>query len=50
MSHSIKQLENELGMQLFTRTSKGVLLTKEGDVLFDYLKQAFDLIHHAEQK
>ncbi|WP_339235660.1 LysR family transcriptional regulator [Oceanobacillus sp. FSL W7-1281] len=50
VSHSIKQLENELGMQLFTRTSKGVLLTKEGDVLFDYLKQAFDLIHHAEQK
>ncbi len=37
-------------MQLFTRTSKGVLLTKEGKVLFDYLKQAFDLIHRAEQK
>lgn len=50
VSHSIKQLENELGIQLFTRTSKGVLLTKEGEVLFDYLKQAFDLIDNAEQK
>ena len=50
VSHSIKQLENELGIQLFTRTSKGVLLTKEGEVLFDYLKQAFDLINIAEQK
>ncbi|WP_227994865.1 LysR family transcriptional regulator [Oceanobacillus sp. CFH 90083] len=50
VSHSIKQLENELGIQLFTRTSKGVLLTKEGEVLFNYLKQAFDLIDNAEQK
>ncbi|GGP11842.1 LysR family transcriptional regulator [Oceanobacillus neutriphilus] len=50
VSHSIKQLENELGIQLFTRTSKGVLVTKEGEVLFDYLKQAFDLIDNAEQK
>ncbi|MCT1904632.1 LysR family transcriptional regulator [Oceanobacillus sojae] len=50
VSHSIKLLENELGIQLFTRTSKGVLLTKEGEVLFGYLKQAFDLIDNAEQK
>ncbi|WP_040979454.1 LysR family transcriptional regulator [Oceanobacillus jeddahense] len=50
VSHSIKQLENELEIQLFTRTSKGVLLTKEGEVLFEYLKQAFDLIDRAEQK
>ncbi|MFD1413072.1 LysR family transcriptional regulator [Oceanobacillus jeddahense] len=50
VSHSIKQLENELAIQLFTRTSKGVLLTKEGEELFGYLKQAFDLIHRGEQK
>lgn len=29
VSHAIKQLENELGIQLFTRTSKGVFLTKK---------------------
>lgn len=33
MSHSISELENELGIRLFDRTTREVLLTKEGEDL-----------------
>ncbi|MFV1491146.1 LysR family transcriptional regulator [Phaeobacter sp. JH18-32] len=35
----IKNLENTLGVELFERTSGGVLLTKRGDILARYAKQ-----------
>ncbi|USK30827.1 LysR family transcriptional regulator [Bacillus sp. CMF21] len=50
VSHSIKQLEDRLGIQLFVRTSKGVTLTNEGETLFGYINQAFGLIENAEKK
>lgn len=50
VSHSIKQLEERLGVQLFLRTSKGVTITNEGKTLFDYIQQAFGLIDNAERK
>lgn len=50
VSHSIKQLETNLDIQLFHRTSKGVTITDEGKVLFDYVHQAFELIDNAERK
>jgi DNA-binding transcriptional LysR family regulator len=50
VSHSIKQLEEKLGVQLFNRTSKGVIITHEGKILFDYIHQAFGLIDNAQHK
>ncbi len=50
VSHSIKLLEDTLGLQLFARTSKGVELTKEGAVLFSYIEQAYNFISLAEEK
>ncbi|MFH5184992.1 LysR family transcriptional regulator [Paenibacillus sp. TAB 01] len=50
VTHSIKQLEQHLGGQLFFRTSKGVQLTEEGRVLFRYIEQAFNFITTGEQK
>lgn len=50
VSHSIRQLEDKLGVSLFVRTSKGVTITNEGEILFGYIKQAFDLIDSAELK
>ncbi|AEI44574.1 LysR family transcriptional regulator [Paenibacillus mucilaginosus] len=50
VSHSIKLLEEGLGLQLFARTSRGVELTKEGGVLYTYIEQAFNFISLAEQK
>ncbi|MCR9204083.1 MAG: LysR family transcriptional regulator [Halobacteriovoraceae bacterium] len=41
-SEQIKKLEADLGLQLFTRTSKGFLLTKEGDRLFTHAKEIFE--------
>lgn len=50
VSHSIKQLETNLDIQLFHRTSKGVTITDEGKILFDYVHQAFGLIDNAERE
>lgn len=38
ITKSIKKLENILEITLFTRNRKGVLLTHEGKILFDYIK------------
>lgn len=50
VSHSIKQLEAKLGGALFFRTSKGVKLTAEGEVLFKYVEQAYRFVETAEKK
>lgn len=42
VSKSIKILENELGVKLFLRSSKGVSLTYEGNVLFEHVKNGFE--------
>ncbi|MGF7030682.1 DNA-binding transcriptional LysR family regulator [Paenibacillus mucilaginosus] len=50
VSHSIKQLEAKLGGQLFFRSSKGVRLTGEGEVLFSYIEQAYHLMEAGERR
>jgi len=50
VSQSIMQLERELDIRLFTRTSKGVILTNEGRILFEYASSAMNLIHVGEDK
>lgn len=44
VSQSVKQLERELNMQLFERTTKSVAFTPEGKVLFDTVAQAFSIL------
>lgn len=39
VTQSIKTLEAELGGQLFIRTPKGVVLTEEGQVLYNYISE-----------
>ncbi len=50
VSHTIKQLERQLGTPLFFRTPKGVLLTVEGEALFGYVEQAFRMMEAGEKK
>jgi DNA-binding transcriptional LysR family regulator len=49
-SRSVKQLEKQIGSPLLFRTSKGVKLTREGEILFKYIEQAFNFIETAENK
>lgn len=48
VSQAIKQLEAGLNSQLFVRTSKGVHLTKEGEMLFAYVERGLDQILDGE--
>lgn len=48
ISQSIKKLEEELGGVLFLRSNKGMELTEEGRMFFEYVKGALKLIKNAE--
>lgn len=50
ISKAIKNLEDQLGGQLFVRTKRGVLLTEEGKAFYNYIKQAMEYISSAENK
>ncbi|MFC5447111.1 LysR family transcriptional regulator [Paenibacillus aestuarii] len=50
VSHAVKQLEDNFGITLFYRNSKGVELTQEGAYLYSFIEQAQILINLAEEK
>ena len=50
VSQSVKQLESKLGGQLFFRTPKGINLTPEGEVLYKYIEQGYNMFQLAENK
>lgn len=50
ISKSIKNLEEQLGGQLFVRTKRGVILTEEGKEFYKYISKAMEYIHNAENK
>lgn len=44
ISQSVKQLERELSMTLFERTTKSVMFTREGKELFETVAKAFSVL------
>lgn len=50
ISQSIKKLEDQLGDSLFLRSNKGMELTEEGKMFYEYIKGALDLIKSAENE
>lgn len=49
VSQSIKSLEETLHCRLFIRSTKQVRLSQEGDLLFQHIEQAFNLIGSGER-
>lgn len=50
ISKSIQKLEESLGCKLFSRSSRGVLLTDEGQLLYNHVKEAFETLTTGEDK
>ena len=50
VSKAIARLEQNIGMPLFLRSSKGVSLTHEGTLLYSYVKTAFENLNEREEQ
>ena len=50
ISQAIANLEKDLEIYLFHRTPKGVTLTKEGKLLYDYVNSALGILQAGEEK
>ncbi|SDJ01117.1 LysR family transcriptional regulator [Alteribacillus bidgolensis] len=42
LSNAIKELENELGIAIFSRTNKGIVITSEGSEFLGYARQVIE--------
>ena len=49
VTKSVKKLEDLIGCTLFHRSSRGMRLTTEGRILFDYVKNGFEHLHSGER-
>ena len=47
ISHQIKELENQLGVSLFTRTSRSMRLTREGEILHAAAHESLEVLSRA---
>jgi len=50
VTHQIRQLEEHLRVELFTRSSKGMTLSKDGHAFFLVVTEAFELLHDGARK
>lgn len=50
VSQSIKLMEESLQVRLFPRTARGVTLTAEGRLLYDYAEKALSLLEAGEER
>lgn len=50
ISKAISKLEESLNTTLFSRSSRGVTLTSEGEILYNHVKVAFFELDHAERE
>ncbi len=50
ISKSIQKLEENLGVKLFARSSRGVTLTPEGELLYTHVKSAFETLTIGEDR
>lgn len=50
ISKSIQKLEESMNCELFRRSSRGVILTEEGELLYSHVKVAFETLALGEDK
>ena len=50
ISKSIQKLEEGVGCKLFSRSSRGVVLTDEGKLLYEHVSEAFETLTMGEEK
>ena len=50
LTNSIRELEQELGLTIFHRTNRGVVLTAEGEVFLGYARQVLAPVELIEEK
>ena len=50
ISKSIQKLEESVGCKLFSRSSRGVVLTDEGKLLYEHVSEAFETLTMVEEK
>ena len=50
ISKAIGKLEESLNTTLFFRSSRGVQLTEEGEILYEYVRSAFDSLTRGEEE
>lgn len=50
VSQALKQLEGALGVKLFVRCARGIRLTPEGQLLYDYVKTGYEQILLGEKR
>lgn len=50
VSQALKHLEGQLGVTLFYRAAKGVKLTSEGQLLYNYVEKGYEQIELGEKK
>ncbi len=50
VSKAISGLEENMNTTLFIRSSRGVKLTQEGQLLYQYVREAFDILRQGEER
>ena len=50
ISHQIKELEDQIGVALFTRTSRSMVLTREGDILSTAAAESLETLARAVKR
>lgn len=50
ISKSIQKLEESVGCKLFSRSSRGVVLTDEGKLFYEHVSEAFETLTMGEEK
>lgn len=50
LSHTIKMLEQELGVPLFRRSGRNIVLTKYGEILLSHTNRIMSELKHAQKE